>query len=314
MRLEPVTVATNEQGLILNPCGVGIHELAMYKVNVVPAGIVPDSAIHWSIASGDVNFYQNYNTGRTAIIRGGDTPESDFKLEVTVDGLPSTYKPYIHGRVLAPKTNQVHAYIICDSNGVAAVSANTVTNWIAEANRIYRQAAMTFTLASINSVTNQNWFNIVSVNDFYDMTTYAMDTGGVEAYFVSTIYNEGGLSCAGGLAVQAGSGIRRSNVFSHELGHACGLKDAYFDARDQSPVGNYLLGGDSNWSGGEGTGYYSPSLMHNDILKRLLMHGWLMDNTFEDIPVSGVRDFYDAFPQSFLKSAGLDFMNRQPSH
>jgi hypothetical protein len=76
MRLEPVTVATNEQGLILNPCGVGIQELAMYKVNVVPAGIVPDSAIHWSIASGDVNFYQNYNTGRTAIIRGCDTPES----------------------------------------------------------------------------------------------------------------------------------------------------------------------------------------------------------------------------------------------
>jgi hypothetical protein len=51
------------------------------------------------------------------------------------------------------------------------------------------------------------------------------------------------------------------------------------------------------------------------MIGRLLMHGWLTDNAFEDIPLFGVKDFYDAFPMSFLKSVGLNSMGeRRPTH
>ncbi|MEI7947666.1 MAG: hypothetical protein WCJ02_13280 [bacterium] len=312
VRLEPVTVATNELGNIFNPCGVATGGLAMYKVDVVPPGIVPDSAIHWSVASGGVTMYAGYDTGRTAIIHGG-TSESDFKLEVTIDGLPSTYKPYIFGRVLEPKTVQVCAYIICDSNGVAAVSANTVTNWVADVNRIFRQVAMTFTVVSVENIYGKDkWFEIADDDEFRDMVASHNLENALEVYFVSSIYNGGGIYLSSGIAVQSGSGVRRANVLAHELGHACARSDIYPNDLDTSPVCNDLVGGDPNWSGGDGTGYHDPTLKHNDMIKRLLMRGWLTSEAFEDIPRSGVKDFHDAFPLSLLKSVGLESMNRQP--
>jgi len=45
VRLEPVTAATNEAGTIVNPAGVSVNGVAVYRVDAVPAGIVPDEAI-----------------------------------------------------------------------------------------------------------------------------------------------------------------------------------------------------------------------------------------------------------------------------
>jgi hypothetical protein len=313
VRLEPVTTDSNELGYIFNPCGVATGGLAKYKVDVVPPGIVPDSAIHWSVASGGVTMYAGYDTGRTAVIHGGSS-ESDFKLEVSIDGLPSSYKPYIFGKVLESKTVPIHAFFICDSNGVVAVSSSTVNDWIAEANRIYRQVAMSFTLASINSVTNQDWFVIRDAAAFCDMISSHDVEDSLEVYFVSSIYNGGGLSLPGGIAIQAGSGERRAHVLAHELGHACALKDIFDHALDASPVCQDLLGGEQNWSGGNETGNHNPSLKHNDMILRLLMYGWIIPLGADDIPLTGVKDFTDFYPQSYLRSVGLSSMNRQPSH
>lgn len=313
MRLEPVTVDTNELGYIFNPCGVGTGGLAKYKVDVVPPGIVPDSAIHWSVASGGVTMYAGYDTGRTAIIHGG-TSESDFKLEVTVDGLPSSYKPYIFGKVLEPKTVQVRAYVICDTNGIAAVSANTVTDWVAEANRIYRQVAMTFTLVSVNSVTNQDWFNILNNTSFHEMCSYTNWTGGLELYCVNSIYDADGKhsdrrlalgDARRGMAVAAG--VQQSTL-GHEIGHACGLSDLYdYDPGDGlvSEVKTYPL----NWSGGDGTGYYAPDLLYRDLSYRALMHRY--GNT--DIPL----DYLSALDGTnrIPISGGLNqIVTREPVH
>jgi hypothetical protein len=290
VRLEPVTVDANAQGLILNPCGVATNGLAMYKVDVVPAGIVADSAIHWSIASGDVSFYQNYNTGRSAIIRGGDTPGSDFKLEITVDGLPSAYKPYIFGRVLASKSVQVRAYIIADSNGVAAVSNSTVYAWIDEANRIYRQVATTFTLTSIENIYDHDeWFDIDSSSKFDDMASYTNLTGGLELYCVGNMYANGlhsGLNLAygdprRGLAVKADATLQ---TLAHEIGHSTGLFDMY-----EYDPGDGLVSEDKtnpqNWSGGTNTGYHTPSLIYRDLTYRVLMSAPQETTARGDIPL-----------------------------
>jgi hypothetical protein len=143
VRLEPVTTATNSQGVIVNPAGVAVGGLALYRVEVVPPGLIPDEDIHWSCNSGSVTFYAGHNTGGEAIVRG--VSPGAFTLEVSVGDLPATYHPYIHGQVLPPAVTPIHVYIICDANGTPAVSTATVDAWVAEANRIYQQAAMTFT-------------------------------------------------------------------------------------------------------------------------------------------------------------------------
>jgi hypothetical protein len=314
-----IKVSTNAQGLVLNPCGVATNGLAMYKLDVVPAGIVPDNAIHWSIASGDVNFYQSYNTGRTAIIRGGNTADSDFKLEVTIDGLPTTYKPYILGRVLNPTNVQVRAYIICDTNGVAAVSNSTINAWIVEANRIYRQVAMTFTLESVNSVTNQDWFDIADQTEFYDMASYTNEVGGLELYCVNSIYgNTVGLSnpssvsgARRGIAVKNGAAPM---VFAHEAGHACWLDDIPVWMSDNSPI-TQEKAGSLNWSGGTDTGYYNPALSHMSLVRRLLLYGKDYDLSI-DIPLGSVMSKMDEEPYLETSFAvGLrENMTRNPEH
>ena len=106
----------------------------------MPEGIIPDEKIVWSSNNNNVIFYGGQNKGAEVFVRG--VTAGDFTLSVTIEDLPTTYQPYIHGRVLEPTITPIFVYIICDANGTSAVSTNTVTAWVAEATRIYRQAAM----------------------------------------------------------------------------------------------------------------------------------------------------------------------------
>ena len=178
IRLEPVTCATTGAGVIVNPCGVKkTYGFAAYRVDVEPEDAVKDEDICWSVPDGGVTFHNGQNTGREVIIKGGSA-ERDFKLEVQIGDLPETCRPYIHGRVLEPKTVPVRAYIIC-SNGVPAVATSTINGWIAEANRIYRQVAVTFVLESVQNVHGHDlWFHIGDAVEFFQMTSYTNGTGG----------------------------------------------------------------------------------------------------------------------------------------
>jgi hypothetical protein len=124
---------------------------------------------------------------------------------------------------------------------VTAVSANTVTDWIAEANRIYRQVAMTFTLVSVNTVTNQNWFIIRDDTTFYEMTSHANLTGGLELYCVGIITWANGIHSdrrlaygnpRRGMAVKAEAALE---TLAHEIGHATGLIRVWRCGRSDSP-------------------------------------------------------------------------------
>ncbi len=317
MKLEPVTTETNAQGLILNPCGVAVGGLAMYHVGIEPASI-QDENIHWSVVSGGVTFYGGQNTGREVIIKGG-AAESEFKLEVQVGGLPDSCRPYIHGRVLTPRTVQIRAYVICDANGVPAVSTSTINGWITEANRIYRQAAMTFTLADIVPITTRpEWFDIDNSTIFYEMTSYANNTGGLELYCVNSINNANGQhsdmrlpfgDSRRGMAVSADASLQ---TLAHEIGHACGLSDMYlYDAGDGllSEEKTYTL----NWSGGNGTGYYSPTLAYRDLTYRVIMNSARPSFSRADIPLYYLSGISESIRVPI--SVGLPTMGtREPSH
>jgi len=263
-----------------------------------------------------ISFYAGRNTGREAVIRGGAT-ESNFKLEVQIGDMPASSRPYIHGRVLQPKTVPIHAYIICSSNGVPAVATSTINGWIAEANRIYRQVAMTFTLASITTVANHpDWFDIRDNDEFYQMTSYTNNTGGLELYCVNFIIRDsinGSHSdrqipygnASRGMAVKADAPLR---TLAHELGHACGLPDLYTYGAVAGLVSEDKVS-PLNWSGGEGTGYYQPGLLYRDVMYRSLMHNH--DGT--DIPLDYLTGMDRGNPVTV--SAGLNQMStREPRH
>lgn len=315
VRLEPITTATNSQGVIRNPAGVAGGALALYRVEVVPEGIIPDEAIHWSKSNGNVAFYAGQDIGREAVIRGV-TP-GNFTLEVAIDDLPATYRPYIHGWVMELTVTPIHVYIICDSNGVPAVSTATVNAWVAEANRIYRQAAMSFAVVGVEHVTNQAWTVIESAAKFDQVASCANVTSGIELYCVPSITFAAGLHsdprltpddprC--GMAVQSGA---QGGTMAHESGHACGLMVIRYVLPNATCED---LAGSPNWSGGDGTGYHIPGLAHAEVAQRLMMY-YMENATHADVPVGSVMGTDNSQPDPYPVGVGLDAMTtRAPLH
>jgi hypothetical protein len=293
--------------------------LAVYRIEIEPEDAVADGDIHWSVAHGGVTFYSGHNTGREAIIRGGAV-ESDFKLEVRIGGVPETGCPYIHGRVLEPTVTPIHVYIICDANGTPAVSTNTVHAWVAEANRIYKQVAMSFDVAGVEHIVNRpDWFTITT--NFYQMTSYASGTGGLELYcvtFINDVLTNGRHSSpsagvdARGMAVKSGAPLA---TLAHEIGHACGLNDLYIEYYPCDGLVSEDKVTPLNWSGGEGTGYYSPTLSYRDLTYRCLMDAARPSVTRGDIPLDDIKMMLKGGGGPFPISVGLGSMGeRKPKH
>ncbi len=204
--------------------------------------------------------------------------------------------------------------------GVPAVSASTVTNWVNEANRIYRQAAMSFTLASVEEVHGHDeWFNINNKTIFEQMCSYTNNTGGLELYCVNKIFNDNikGLhsdrrlssgDARRGLAITASA---RNEAFSHEAGHTCGLADLYAHDVIAGTVSVEMVGV-RNWSGGEGVGYYPAGRLYSQVMYSVLMH-----NHFNCvIPLGFLKaTIKDSGGMQGEVSVGLDQMStREPIH
>ncbi|MGI6496726.1 MAG: hypothetical protein ACOX5G_11720 [Kiritimatiellia bacterium] len=101
-------------------------------------------------------------------------------------------------------------------------------------------------------------------------------------------------------------------TLAHELGHACGLVDLY-----EFPPGDGLVSEDKvmplNWSGGEGTGYHSPTLTYRDLTYRAIMNAPHASIPRADLPldVLSVMGGTNRLPIS----VGLNQMStREPEH
>lgn len=163
-------------------------------------------------------------------------------------------------------------------------SAMQISNELSEVNRIFRQVAMSFRIATCVCTNDSEIVSIVETNEVQLVRLMSiLDCGeGLNLYFVSRIIGEGA-------AFHTDYGIVFDRDFSaaqiaHEIGHACGLNDVY----DWADGANVVINGESRkgWMPYD-WGRYKSVGSHDLILKRLLMYGYNSDSgsdiTYGDI-------------------------------
>lgn len=310
--LEPIT-AYNYPGVIYNPAGIGCGSYAGFRAEVYPESI-QDSDITWSVAEGNCVGIVGSPHGRAVSVLAGQT-EGNFKLELDVAGLSLNPKPHIYGCVKEWTNTPLHFYVIT-SNGVPAVTTNTVQQWVNAANNIYKQCAMHFSIAEIKFLENKVLFYLSDSDAFYEICSYTNCVGGLEVYCVAKLFDDyvAGLcsdSCLPYGSPQKGIAIRsdaKLNVLSHEIGHACLLHD--LDRTASSELISEELLGCTNWSGGMGVGYYRSNYKYDDLLSCMLMYEYTLGiNT--DIPFYSLKNYFENIGFTEVQSS-LPQMDRNP--
>jgi len=114
------------------------------------------------------------------------------------------------------------------------------------------------------------------------------------------------------MAVKSGAPLA---TLAHEIGHACGLNDLYIEYYPCDGLVSEDKVTPLNWSGGEGTGYYSPTLSYRDLTYRCLMDAARPSVTRGDIPLDDIKMMLKGGGGPFPISVGLGSMGeRKPKH
>ena len=270
--LEPITIVRTDDR-ILNPCGIMTNETATFRLDVSPAAF-PDSLIEWSASpAGRVRFVGDVRTGRQVSVVGVST--GDVTLTANITGYAGP-PPLVRARVMPRTTVPVYAWIVCGTNGVPAVEEPILREKFPEINRIWDQAGITWQLAEVNFVTNENWLRVSSAtNGNYDaLCSYGVPHDGVELYCVEETKKSLGMTSMRGAVVE---GASSATIYAHEFGHFCDLKDVY---TSHIPETILSVSGvaekdrfSKDWPSNSHEGYYLNGLSQISVLRRLLMHG-----------------------------------------
>lgn len=276
----------------LNPSGIVLGDTATYWVSIQPTNF-PDSLIAWTSEPPDRVSFPQGNTGRVVTVQGEAT--GDVLLKPVVTGFPQ-FTPALQARVVTSSVVNVHAYIICSTNGHASTTQAAISTLLTGANDIWRQVGVSFQLASCHFVTNDLWLRVERSGGTWPMGSFIVDyasgTGGVECYFVDVIDQADGLTFSNGVIVANTGNFR---TLAHEFGHTCNLRDIYVLSNRTSYVsvtGNVArvrLG--AEWGSESDQGYYAPGTMQADVIQRLIMFG-VRSDLKTDVPYGDIYGFW----------------------
>ena len=200
---------------------------------------------------------------------------------------------FAHAIVTGARSEEVklRCWIVSDGSRNDC-TAEIVSNHINGVNQIFSQVCMRFAIHSI-SYTNDPYLanvHITNTVQWLALTALEQNTGMLELYFVPSL--SGGATAfhvSKGIVVGPSANVRS---ISHEIGHACGLPDVY-DSHSQTSL--VVQGFPSKERMPDDWGWYSPSLTHVDLLKRLLMFG-VRSDTKADI------SYGDVYALNYTKS------------
>jgi len=320
--LEPITA--RNAPTVYNPSGIASNALAAFEIEVYPTTI-PDDDITWSIAYGDLSFYNTGNKGRIAYVRGGTT-EGDFKLEVDIANMTLDPKPHIYGRMVTQTLIPITICIVRrDSGSDPAFEGASMIGLLTETSKILKQAGIQLVINGEFNYTNRTDWLVVDYSNGYSnvagqLVNIGKNTGGLETYFVETIGDGdiGGLNNQNGMVLP---GYVTPRMFAHEVGHACGLKDIYCEIQDSNGI-TRVSEDISEQKMPRDWGEYSNRLKYPDVITKLLMFAGSTDESF-DLPLGRVEGMWVSaneqgvviYHTNELAPIGLESMStRQPQH
>ena len=169
------------------------------------------------------------------------------------------------------KSADLYCWIVADDDGATSHSCSTITNNVAELNKIFTQVAMSFSVQSVTYTNSTYLTNIVFTNkqQIAELCSITNGTSGLEVYFVESITDRVAAFC-GESGIAVAKNYNRTTL-AHEVGHACGLADIY-DAHQETTL---VVTGmprkvwmPCDW------GWYPENFTQVDAIKRLLMYGY----------------------------------------
>jgi hypothetical protein len=319
-------ITSENRPSVYNPSGIAEGDIATYQVVLEP-GNYPDSGIHWSTTSSNIEFV-NGNTGRIVNVKGITATDTPFTLDIDIDGIdfPMGQHPYLTGKVLTLQALNVNVYVICDDDGTNPVVPNSqVDSWLTVASNVFRQAAMPICqISNVHYINKTSWKNANTTNILMDIVSYTNVANVLSIYCVDSLLNGdamGAVVRGTNLASVAINGIVVSSAadeytLSHEIGHECALCDILNEV-DSLPS-NIQFGDDltrqewvtDDWTGGSGTGFHFGELTQSSMMERLLMFG--KENIKKgDISLGNIYGF-DSHGNRIHVKTGISGMNRTP--
>ena len=268
-----------DDGDLCNPAGIVTGTNACFAIefgDVHP----PANEIKWSIAEGDAQFVGG-DTGECVRV-ASTVADQRVKLRVQVDDCRSR-PPEISAHVVDPLAVKLTVWIVGNKDGSHyAKDVATVSNMVADVNKIYEQIGVLFYLDSICFTNRDSWLDISKRGGTCDLkrrrelVNIARNTGGYEIYFVDKV-------AAGVRANHDSYGIVMSTnalslTLAHEIGHAFGCADVYPCMKHnlQIHIPDSTLSeahAPLDWSNGSGCRYYSTTDDQEKLIERLLMCG-----------------------------------------
>ena len=239
----------------------------------------------------------NGNKGRQVTVRG----LKKGKVELTIQiGDAKSSKPSFEIYVVEEKSVDLRVWIIADGDRFPQTMTG-VRNMVNDANDIYAQVGVHLNLIEPIVITNipgaftpyydtpQNSTNAWTFDRIVDI---ASGTGGIECYFVDKFLDDNatiGVNNAYGIVLTSRA---KATTLAHECGHLFGMKDIYVKIGEEGlKVEAYekasLEKMPNDWNNGctgksnAGSRYYKYSTSMESIIKRMLMYGFVREDSLD---------------------------------
>ena len=283
---EPVNCSVYDHGDLCNPSGIVVGTNACFAVDFAGESEPSGNEIVWSVAEGSARFVGG-NTGKRVRV-ASDVPDQCVRIRAQVGDCrsrPIEFKAF----VVEPVSVKTTVWIVGNDDGTYyARDTASISNMMAEVNKIYEQIGVSFYIDSISFTNRQEWldlqigngtkYNVAKRRNVADITK---TSGGIELYFIDNI-------CRRSTANHDQYGIVVSTngtavTVAHEIGHAFGLADVYPWQKHKphsalSDMSLHESHAPDDWSNGEGYRYYGRGVNQSMLIRRLLMCGFNLES------------------------------------
>ena len=326
--LEPVCTALDASGVPVNPAALAVGTTGTYRLSILPESYRTEMLPRWSSATPSLVAAPGVPGETNVVAQGVASGDATlvFDMPGYVDDMPQIRLHVFPEIVRIP----LHRYYAIDINSVPIVPTMDFASAIVRINQIWRQAGVEFYWAdTIRTMTDPYFYAPVkNAQQTEAIWLQAVSASGINVFFVHHIEQGNGHAVAFTLVPNNPADLgwivglvipqnTSPDTIAHELGHACGLNDIYWNDRNDpflipaelhQPAATILSSEDQTGT----TSYYEPVLKGSQLIRRLLMNGdddHGVDSI--DIPLSSVKGVSRTNDVRFL-ATGVSSVYRAP--